>query len=124
MALIAGREDGDAEGPVLDVDIDVAGEPVTLSSIGMGNPHAVIVVDDVIQSARTVRAALNCLLDYGRPSRVWLAALCDRGGRELPIQADYAVATTEVADDARVEVVADGDSFRVVRRAADGGGAA
>ena len=49
----------------------------------------VILVDDVIASGRTVRAALDELMDYGRPSRVQLACLIDRGLRELPIQADY-----------------------------------
>jgi pyrimidine operon attenuation protein/uracil phosphoribosyltransferase len=46
-------------------------------------------VDDVIFTGRTIRAALDALLDHGRPHRVWLAALVDRGGRELPIQADF-----------------------------------
>ena len=49
----------------------------------------VILVDDVIASGRTVRAALDELMDYGRPARVQLACLIDRGLRELPIQADY-----------------------------------
>ena len=41
----------------------------------------VVIVDDVLQTGRTIRAAIDCLLDYGRPRRVWLAVLCDRGGR-------------------------------------------
>ena len=49
----------------------------------------VVLVDDVIHKARTVRAAMDDLMDYGRPARVQLAALVDRGGRELPIQPDY-----------------------------------
>jgi len=49
----------------------------------------VILVDDVISSGRTVRAAMDHLMDYGRPSRVQLAVLIDRGGRELPIQPDF-----------------------------------
>lgn len=48
----------------------------------------IILVDDVLQTGRTVRAALNELFDFGRPARVLLAVLCDRPGRELPIQAD------------------------------------
>lgn len=48
----------------------------------------IILVDDVLQSGRTIRAALNEIFDYGRPARVTLAILCDRSGRELPIQAD------------------------------------
>ena len=44
----------------------------------------VVLVDDVLQTGRTVRAAIDCLRDYGRPSRVRLAVLLDRGGRELP----------------------------------------
>ncbi len=50
----------------------------------------VMLIDDVLMSGRTVRAALAALLDLGRPRRVWLAVLADRGGRELPIQPDFA----------------------------------
>lgn len=48
----------------------------------------VILVDDILYTGRTVRAALNEIFDYGRPRRVWLAVLLDRGQRELPIQPD------------------------------------
>ncbi len=49
----------------------------------------VVLVDDVLMTGRSVRAALQSLMDLGRPRRVWLAVLADRGGRELPIQPDY-----------------------------------
>ncbi len=49
----------------------------------------VILVDDVVAAGRTTRAALDEVMDYGRPERIQLAALVDRGGRELPIQPDY-----------------------------------
>jgi pyrimidine operon attenuation protein / uracil phosphoribosyltransferase len=49
----------------------------------------VVLVDDVLYTGRTIRAALDALTDYGRPRRVRLAVLMDRGQRELPIQADY-----------------------------------
>lgn len=49
----------------------------------------VVLVDDVIYTGRTVRAALDALMDYGRPTTIQLAALVDRGHRELPIRADY-----------------------------------
>lgn len=49
----------------------------------------IILFDDVLYTGRTIRAALNAVMDYGRPSRVELAVLVDRGGREMPIQADY-----------------------------------
>ena len=48
-----------------------------------------VLIDDVLYTGRTLRAALNELFDYGRPAKVELAVLLDRGGRELPIQADY-----------------------------------
>ncbi|MFC1826337.1 bifunctional pyr operon transcriptional regulator/uracil phosphoribosyltransferase PyrR [Thermodesulfobacteriota bacterium] len=48
-----------------------------------------ILVDDVIYTGRTIRAALDAIMDFGRPSSIQLAALIDRGGRELPIQPDY-----------------------------------
>jgi pyrimidine operon attenuation protein/uracil phosphoribosyltransferase len=49
----------------------------------------IILVDDILYTGRTVRAALNEIFDYGRPARVRLAVLIDRGGRELPIEADF-----------------------------------
>ena len=49
----------------------------------------IILVDDVLYTGRTIRAAMDALLDFGRPSRIELAILVDRGHRELPIQADY-----------------------------------
>jgi pyrimidine operon attenuation protein/uracil phosphoribosyltransferase len=49
----------------------------------------VVLVDDVLQTGRTVRAAINVLFDYGRPACIRLAALADRGGRELPVAADF-----------------------------------
>ncbi len=67
----------------------------------------VVLVDDVLQTGRTVRAAMDCLLDYGRPKRIWLAALFDRGGRELPIAPDFVGRVVEVAPGARLDVVVD-----------------
>lgn len=64
----------------------------------------VVLVDDVLFTGRTVRAALDALLDYGRPQRIELAVLIDRSGRELPIQADYAVKQADVAADERIDV--------------------
>ena len=52
-----------------------------------------VIVDDVLYTGRTIRAAMNELFDYGRPARIRLAALVDRGGRELPIAADFGGAT-------------------------------
>ena len=52
----------------------------------------ILVLDDVLYTGRTIRAVLNELFDYGRPARVQLAVLVDRGGRELPVQADFAAA--------------------------------
>jgi pyrimidine operon attenuation protein/uracil phosphoribosyltransferase len=48
-----------------------------------------ILVDDVLYTGRTIRAAIDALFDYGRPARVQLAVLADRGHRELPIRPDY-----------------------------------
>ena len=52
----------------------------------------VLLLDDVLYTGRTLRAVLNELFDYGRPANVQLAVLVDRGGRELPVQADFAAA--------------------------------
>jgi len=64
----------------------------------------VVIVDDVLYTGRTVRAALDELADFGRPARIGLAVLVDRGGRELPIHADVVGRKVEVAPDQRVDV--------------------
>jgi len=65
--------------------------------------HAVI-VDDVLYTGRTVRAALDELADFGRPKRISLCVLVDRGGRELPIQADLVGHTVKTRPGDRIEV--------------------
>jgi len=54
-----------------------------------------VLVDDVLFTGRTIRAAMDHIMDYGRPAHIQLAVLVDRGGRELPIQADYVGTTVE-----------------------------
>lgn len=65
----------------------------------------IILVDDVLFTGRTIRAAMEALMDYGRPRSVQLAILVDRGGRELPIQADYVGLTTTVRSHERIQVI-------------------
>ena len=89
----------DTEIPLGDLDIgfyrdDVASRPqapvVHASHIDFDiTGRTVVVVDDVLFTGRTVRAAIEALFDYGRPARVQLAVLADRGHRELPIRPDY-----------------------------------
>jgi pyrimidine operon attenuation protein/uracil phosphoribosyltransferase len=67
--------------------------------------RVVVIVDDVLYTGRTVRAALDELADFGRPRRTLLAVLVDRGGRELPIQADVVGVRVAVPDGGRVEVM-------------------
>ncbi len=67
----------------------------------------VVVVDDVLFTGRTVRAAIEALFDYGRPSRVQLAVLADRGHRELPIRPDYVGKNLPTARGERVNVHVD-----------------
>ena len=64
----------------------------------------VVIIDDVLYTGRTVRAALDELADFGRPSRIALAVLVDRGGRELPIHADVVGKKVDVATHDRVDV--------------------
>ncbi|MBI5582801.1 MAG: bifunctional pyr operon transcriptional regulator/uracil phosphoribosyltransferase PyrR [Deltaproteobacteria bacterium] len=64
----------------------------------------VILVDDVLYTGRTVRSALDALIDFGRPRRIALAVLVDRGGRELPICADYVGIQVEATAQERVNV--------------------
>lgn len=70
----------------------------------------IILVDDVLYTGRTTRAAINELFDYGRPARIMLAALVDRGERELPISADFVADTVSL----------DNKQQLVLHRAADG----
>jgi pyrimidine operon attenuation protein/uracil phosphoribosyltransferase len=73
------------------IDFDLAGRTVVL-------------VDDVLFTGRTVRAAIDALFDYGRPDRVQLAVLCDRGHRELPFRPDYVGKNLPTAHGERVNV--------------------
>ena len=70
--------------------------------------RAVVIVDDVLYTGRTARAALNELMDWGRPSRIWLCVLADRGGREIPVQPDVVGRRVEVGRGQRVEVLVPG----------------
>ena len=65
----------------------------------------VILVDDVIFTGRTIRAAMDALMDYGRPISIQLAVLVDRGGRELPIQPDYVGMSMTAGKGERVDVL-------------------
>ena len=69
------------------------------------NDRPVVIVDDVLYTGRTVRAALDEFADFGRPKQVLLCVLVDRGGRELPIHADIIGTTVEVGPDERVDVL-------------------
>ena len=64
----------------------------------------ILLVDDVLHTGRTIRAALNEIFDYGRPARVWLAVLVDRDGRELPIQADVVGVKLALAEGQQVKL--------------------
>jgi pyrimidine operon attenuation protein/uracil phosphoribosyltransferase len=89
----------DEEVPLGDLDIafyrdDVATRPVDPAVHDSHLPfrledYTVVLVDDVLYTGRTVRAAIDALFDYGRPARIQLAVLADRGHRELPFRADY-----------------------------------
>jgi pyrimidine operon attenuation protein/uracil phosphoribosyltransferase len=121
-ALIAGRlhellgELSDSEIPLGDIDIsfyrddlpgrEPAGAPVVHAShLDFDlEGRTIVLVDDVLFTGRTVRAAIDALFDYGRPRRVQLAVLADRGHRELPIRPDYTGKNLPTARDERVYV--------------------
>lgn len=65
---------------------------------------SIVLVDDVLYTGRTIRAALDLVLDFGRPRRIWLAVLIDRGNREFPIEANFTGQIFETARDDRVQV--------------------
>ena len=79
----------------------------------------ILLLDDVLYTGRTVRAVLNELFDYGRPQRVRLAVLVDRGGRQLPVAAEFAAARVALPADQSLELARSEDgrfSFRVEQR--------
>jgi pyrimidine operon attenuation protein/uracil phosphoribosyltransferase len=106
-----------AEVPIGDLDIsfyrdDVGAKPEPAAHPVVHASHidfdltdrTVVLVDDVLFTGRTVRAAIDALFDYGRPQRVQLAVLCDRGHRELPIRPDYVGKNLPTARGERVNV--------------------
>jgi pyrimidine operon attenuation protein/uracil phosphoribosyltransferase len=106
----------DAELPIGDLDISFyrddlgakapVDQPIVHASHIEFDPtgKTVVLVDDVLFTGRTVRAAIDALFDYGRPQRVQLAVLCDRGHRELPIRPDYVGKNLPTAREERVNV--------------------
>lgn len=82
----------------------------------------VLLVDDVVGTGRTVRAALDAILDYGRPRSVELLVVVDRGGRELPIQPDYCAHSCLIAPGERVDVIEEGGHIMAVVQGAEAAG--
>ena len=109
--------------PVGTVDINLYRDDASTAHpaplIGRSDVHfpvderAVVLVDDVLFTGRTVRAAIDALLDYGRPKSVQLLVLVDRGHRELPIQADYCGRTVTTEWNERVNVTLDAEDGSV-----------
>jgi pyrimidine operon attenuation protein/uracil phosphoribosyltransferase len=107
----------DADVPLGDLDIsfyrdDLASRPeqpvVHASHVDFAlEGRTVVIVDDVLYTGRTVRAAIEALFGYGRPARVQLAVLADRGHRELPIRPDYVGKNLPTARGERVNVRVD-----------------
>jgi pyrimidine operon attenuation protein/uracil phosphoribosyltransferase len=114
QALIEERTDKPV--PLGEIDItfyrdDVGSRPISDAPV-VHSSHidfalegaTVVLVDDVLYTGRTVRAAIDSLFDYGRPDRVQLAVLVDRGHRELPIRPDYVGKNLPTSHDQRVNV--------------------
>ncbi len=75
------------------------------------NSADIILLDDVLYTGRTIRAVVNELFDYGRPATVRLAVLVDRGGRELPIEAQFAAARVSLGDNHLLALQRDADGL-------------
>lgn len=96
----------------------LASSSQTLLPFDVNGAH-LIVLDDVLYTGRTIRAVLNELFDYGRPASVKLAVLVDRGGRELPVQPDLAIARVAIPASQSLELARLDDgkfSFKVQER--------
>lgn len=74
----------------------------------------IILIDDVLYSGRTIRCAMEEIFDMGRPEKIELAVLIDRGGRELPISSDYTGKTVPTSKDEYIDVVIDGETIEKV----------
>lgn len=117
LAAAIGQIEPTASVPVGSLDVSLYRDdiglrpvsPASASDIPVGLDGAVVVlVDDVLYTGRTVRAALDALNDYGRPRAVQLAVLVDRGHRELPIRPDYVGKNLPTSAEEQVQVSADG----------------
>ncbi len=87
--------------------------------------RSIVLVDDVLHTGRTIRAVVNELYDFGRPSKVALAVLVDRNGRELPIEATYAAARVTLPATSRLRLAQEADgrfTFSVDATEAEGQG--
>ena len=111
-AIIAGQQRLDVEYGSLDINLYrddwslTSQNPVvktTAIAFDVDNINLVL-VDDVIYTGRTIRAAMDAIMDYGRPNTIQLAALVDRGGRQLPIQPDFVGMTTIIQPKERIRV--------------------
>src|SRR5437763_13306977 len=113
VSTIAERENADIPQGALDItlyrdDLQTVGpRPLvgqTRIPVDIDGQH-VVIVDDVLYTGRTIRAALDELADFGRPRRIALAVLIDRGGRELPIQPDIVGKKVAIGADQRIDVL-------------------
>ena len=111
--LIAEREGVDVPIGSLDIslyrdDWSLASQSPVVKTTDLNFPVeccTMVLVDDVLFTGRTIRAALDAVMDFGRPMVIQLAVLIDRGGRELPIQPDFVGMHVNVEDNGRVDVL-------------------
>ncbi len=115
----------DHEIPVGSIDASLYRDDIGLRPVSPGSVSdlrfeidgaTVVLVDDVLYTGRTVKAALDAITDYGRPNAVQLAVLVDRGHRELPIRPDYVGKNLPTSTDEQVEATADGVTIAGAKR--------
>lgn len=108
LAITLHRDDYDRRGIARNAKHSPVASQSTRMPVDITDKH-ILLVDDVVETGRTVRAAMNELFDFGRPASIKLACLADRGGRELPVAPDFCALKLDIPPGEELVLAKDGD---------------